>query len=186
MKTKALIEMILKEAPDFSVPQIIEFLNEVQNILLRRRIPFMQVFEETTGQPPVVFVDDTTRKYSIPDIWFIGDVTTYSGQQLPVLVYPSTENTDAYFLLRNDYVGYVNVEAYKKPIRITSATTELTVPPEYHLNVVKEGVMAYIEQAEYGNSARMEKFERVLIPRFIGGVSYVDTNEEVYFRKAYS
>lgn len=186
MKTRALVAMIMRESPDFSSIQIIEYLNEVQNILLRRRIPLIQLLDETTGESPVVFVDSSiTTKYVIKDAWFIGDVTDKYGNNVRCRIFPASETSDAYFII-SDYTGEVIVEAYKKPQQITSVNIELTVPPEYHLNVVKEGVLAYLEQAEYGNSQRMEKFERVLIPRFIGGISHVITNDSEYFRESYS
>jgi hypothetical protein len=186
MKTRALVTMILKEAPDFSIPQILEYINEVQNIMLKRRIPFMQMIDETTGNSPVVSIVPGTKKYTINGAWFIGDVTNVDGTPMQCRIYPSNETSDAYFIVTQDFIGDVLVECYKKPQQVTSISIELTVPPDYHLNVLKEGVLAYLEQVEYGTSNRMDKFERVLIPRFIGGVSHVVTNDTDYCRKAYA
>jgi hypothetical protein len=146
----------------------------------------MQLIDETTGTSPVVSIVPGTRKYTVDGAWFIGDVTTENGDILTCRIYPSTETADAYFIVSSDVTGDVHVECYKKPQQVTSVSIELTVPPEYHLNTVKEGVLAYLEQAEYGTSNRMEKFERILLPRFFGGVSYVVTNDTNYTREAYA
>jgi hypothetical protein len=56
---------------------------------------------------------------------------------------------------------------YKKPTEITSASIQLDIPPQYHLDVVKEGVLGLIELADSGRSERWANFTERLLPKLL-------------------
>lgn len=187
MQTSALITLIQKKAPKWSVENIREILNEIQNIMLMSKpLAMMRVKDSTTGEDYKFTASTSTYEYTVNtflataaggsfpyDAAFVHAVYTSDPNDPDdgVTIIPATPSSAAKIIFDDSPSGDHYVWYYRKPTQITSTSVQLTVPQQYHLSVVHEGVVGMIEQFDNGESRRWEKFEQVLLPRFWYGVN---------------
>lgn len=193
MKTRAIVNDILKTGSTFTVPEVLSFIDEIQKEMLLGRFEFLEVIDETTGEYPVVSLT-TTKRYNITiangfpfDGSIISEVRNEEGKTIRVRKHEATETEPAYFILREDVSGSVTVIYYRKPGTIATVNNELEVPPRYHINTVMIGVKGLIEDRLYGKSTTLDDFRHRLLPKFQAEMMYVsEDDDEVFIRETYS
>lgn len=182
MLTKSLITLIQRKAPEWSDENVREIINEIQKIMLEGTpLEFTRVKDTATGKDPLLTTTSTTFEYEIStadsfpaDAAWIHSVYS-TDPDCPVTgvrVVPATPSSKATLIFDSAPSGQYYVWYYKKTTEILSVSTQLTVPPQYHLDTVYEGVLGMIEQIDNGASVRWEKFEQRLLPKFKYAMNY--------------
>lgn len=181
MQTSAIIALAQKKAPDWSTENLRELLNEIQNqMLMSKPLEFMRVYTTATGKDPTFTSSSTTFVYEIStansfpnDAAFVEKVYTSDEDDVEdVIIYPATPSTVAKIVFKEAPSGDYYVRYYKKPTQITSTSVQLSVPVQYHMNTVFEGLCGMLEQIDSGMSQRLEKYERELLPKFWNAMNW--------------
>lgn len=186
MLTSNIVSRIQKNAKGYGIPEILDYIDTIQNIMLGKPLKSRRLFDTSTGRDPVLTTTAGTYEYELSS-----SQTYWSGDNAMFIqsVFSGWDSEDEYTndgygnLTHNDAtVEYEVIEAtqtecakvcfhenpgtstyyvtaYKKPIPITSKSIQLEIPIQHHRRVI-EGVMALIELDENGGiSQRYEQWE---------------------------
>lgn len=179
MRTNALIKQIQRDAPQWSVEDIRELINEVQRYVYSNPTHQMRMYDTTTGYDPTLTTTSGTYEYTInTDAGFPFNAQSvyrvYSTKGKPddyeeIEVISGTETTAAKVRFTGGDPGDSTfyVWCYRKPPEVSSATTQLTIPPQYHLTMVKMGVLGLIETSDSGVSRQWQQFEEIYRKKFL-------------------
>jgi len=172
MKTLELVSHICREHSEWQVPTVLMYLNEVQRRMLSRPLRSREIFDPLTGKHPVLQTQDGVFVYTLSvlegfpedaimaDLVY-GDDVTYEAQFVE-----GSSSEKAKIMIPPTVSGSLSIRAYKAPREIKSPSVEMEIPESFHFSTVLVGVQGYLEQAEYGRSELLEKFERTLLPKF--------------------
>ena len=180
MRTNALITQIQRDAPEWSVDDVRELINQVQLMVYSNPVSPMRMYDTATGKDPLLTTTATTFEYTIntaagfdydaQSVYTVyTDPNDINGTMVEIDVIPSTETSAAKIRFINTDPGASTyyVWAYRKPQEITASTIQLTIPSKYHLTLVKTGVLGLIEESGNGRSIQMDKYEAVYLPKFL-------------------
>jgi len=180
MRTTALIKQIQRDAPKWSSEDIRELINEVQRIVYSNPVSQMRMYDTSTGSDPILTTTAGTYEYSIGTsngfdynascVYIVyTSLTDVEGSRVSTDIIPATETDAAKVRFIDDDPGSSTyyVWAFRKPPEITSTSVQLTIPPDYHLTLVKKGVMGLIETSDSGTSRQWEDFERFYKTKFL-------------------
>ena len=184
MRTTALIKQIQRDAPKWSSEDIRELINEVQRYVYSNPISQMRMYDTSTGSDPILNTTSGTYEYSIgtsngfsydaSGVYVVyTSLTDIDGSKVSVDIIPATE-TDAAkvrFIDTDPGTSTYYVWAFRKPPEITSSSVQLTIPPDYHLTLVKKGVMGLIETSDSGKSSQWEEFEVFYKKKFLSSMN---------------
>ena len=196
MLTRELVSFLKREASDYSRELLYSLINEVQNIIFNRPIAEWRYLDPTTGKDPQFTTTAGTLSYQatfsvIPSIasgvtiFRVEDVYTGSFnddgiypsnyrhnyqddyKSIPITASLATAAIPASFIFSSDPGAVnVNVRCFKGPVQITSEQIEMTIPMQWHLPIVYEGVMAIIERTQNGKGDRYINWYNNILPEF--------------------
>jgi len=181
MQTRTLINLIQKEAKNWSRENIRELIDEIHRMCLTTKpVGLMRMFATDVSGDPALSPSGGILQYSVDtahgfvnDAWRVTEVYTTSngiGNPEDVFCIDATKSTPAQINFFSDpgstASGY-RIRAYKQPTEISTETVEMQIPEAFHLSHIKEGVMGLIEMADSGTSNRWEKFTAVLLPDLV-------------------
>jgi hypothetical protein len=173
MNTSSLVSFIQRRAPDWSIAEIIDLINDAQNIILANNLNFNRAFDSSTGTYHKFTTVDGTYSYEMnvancgADMQNIVSVFTadIDTPYEDVVLKQSSGNTMATVIFKtNPGVADFYIDAYYRPSQITTAATQLTLPEKWHIRGVAELVTCLIEIAEHGKSDRYDMFMANIIP----------------------
>lgn len=180
MLTNSLISLIKKSATTWTVDNIRELLNEVHRICLTTKpVGQMRVFDISTGKDYLFTTTNNTFQYEITttegfpyNAWRVTniytDVDDPEGSAVDFVNTDALQDTACTVLFKeNPGTSQYYFTYYKKPVEISSTSIQLDIPPQYHLDIVKEGVHGLIELSDNGRSERWNNFMNILLPRLL-------------------
>jgi len=180
MLTPSLITLIKKSATNWTTESIRELLNEVHRICLTTKpVGQMRVFDTSTGNDYLFTTTNNQFQYEITttngfpeNAWRVTNIYTSKddpkGSSIDFINTDATQDEPCKILFKeNPGLSEYYFEYFKKPREITSASIQLNVPPQYHIDVVKEGVLGLIELSDNGRSERWDRFMTFLVPKLI-------------------
>jgi hypothetical protein len=173
-----------KKNPDYELPQILDFINDIQNRMLSHAIKTREVF--VNGEHPTITMVDGVFLYPIGDAIRVASVYTCDPlYPVEYMIIPSTATKSLEVQVLKDYSGDLKVKYYKKPVK-ASIGVELEIPEEYHYNTVIKGVQGLIDEDENGDntSHAMNDFDERRLPKFWGDMNF-DASPKANIRRGY-
>lgn len=179
-----MVSEIKRKNPDYKVPQIMMFINDIQNRMLSHPIETREVF--VNGKHPTITMTLDVFKYPIDDAIRVASVYSCDPEYpIEYSIIPSTAVKSLEIQMKKQYTGDFFVKYYKKPEK-ASMGVELEIPEEYHYNTVIKGVQGLIDEDENGDntSPAMDDFERRRLPKFWSDMNF-DSTPKANIRKGY-
>jgi hypothetical protein len=196
MLTSALITLANSEVPDWSRVRILQFLNEIQQMIFAQNgTAQMRIYDPDTGLDPVLEADGSIE-YNVTatdlgithDSWRVYDVYQAYGSNgtydygyndaqnidslKNVLTFDATPDTPyARIVFPFKASGSYYLRCYRLPNPLVNEKVQLEVPAAYHLSHVYEGLMGFIEQFRSGRSERYQYFMQKLLPDLVKRMS---------------
>jgi len=188
MLVTELISLIQSDNPDIEVPKILIYLNQVQDLMLSKAIPYTKMIDPTTGKDYTIEFDGSSVEYEISavngfsdDARFIEKVYNNNGL-LKCDLFEATDFAGAKIRVPLTVNGTYSISCYRKPRKILNPNSPIDIPSRYHLDTVYEGVLGYIEREQYGVSERLQYFKIKLLPKFWNDQTWTDTNNDCFVR----
>jgi hypothetical protein len=200
MSTRSIVSLIKRQAPDYTRVEILDLVNDVVQIMLRKPTSLTRMFDES-GTDPVLTTIAGTKKYELSlgstcfnylnGAFFVAGV--YSGKISTInnssYAYPN-DSVMAEVYIQNATgakaatVTFLNdpgtstyyVKAYAQPLDLTSESMDMPVPVEWQLPCIMDGVIGLIEKAEHGKSDRWDVFYNNTLPDFWGATDITGNN----------
>lgn len=195
MNTRSLITKIQRNAPDWSRTEILDIVNDVNRIMMSHELMINLVTDTSTGRDPVLTTSDGTYSYEISqangfpaDGLYIVDIYKDVQADPDYGIYQRSRNYNDIRFVRgassvnakiifgfNPGVNDYSVRYYKQPTEITSESISLDVPDEWH-ELVREGVIAQIQDMEHGKSDAWKRFQEGELPKY-----WNDMNKDIKY-----
>lgn len=190
MSTRSIVTLIKRQAPDWTRVEILDLVNDVVQIMLRKPTSLTRMFT-TDGTDPILTTVAGTRRYELAasstcfnyanGAFFVSDVYKSRNAKFANNVFAIPE--DSYIpttFIQNAtgasaaIVTFVDdpgtstfyVRAYAQPADITSETATMPIPVEWQMRAVVDGVIGMIERMEHGKSERWDTFISDILPEF--------------------
>lgn len=200
MSTRSIVTLIKRQAPDYSRTEILDFVNDVVQIMLRKPTSLTRMFD-IGGTDPILTTVAGTKRYELSlgsvcfnyanAAYFVAGV--YKDKKSTInassYAYPNDAEMKEAFIqnatgakaaivtfVDDPGTGTYYVKAYAQPLDITSESQEMPVPVEWQLPCIMDGVMGLIEKAEHGRSERWETFYNSTLPDFWGATDITGNN----------
>lgn len=190
MQTSALITLVTQTFPDWGRPMIMSVLNEFQKFIYSQVSNYqMRIFDTATGKDPILTTVSGTYEYEISisngftnDAQRVTNVYTADiDSSEDVMLLRATEDNKAIIRFKTDPGnGNYYIRCYMIPNEILVESTNLSIPPDFHLTHVFEGICGWIEQMRSGKSERWYNFLKTLLPDLI---TKLNTDISVYDAK---
>jgi hypothetical protein len=161
MSTNSVVTFLIDKFPDWSVPRLIDIVDQVNKDIVGRNVRSMLV----GGDVAESIVLSASPK-TFPNIRKFVSIFT-NDQTIPVngVKWFDDVGSGAYVTADPSLFGTYRALYYRKPTPITSLNSVLDVPDIYHLSHVVYACSMYIEEFEHGVSEKRLLWDRKMLPR---------------------
>lgn len=183
MNSVELVNKLKRIATSWTRVALVDLIDSEQSLIFTMPVPILRVYNSVTGKDPLLTTVDGQSVYEISssegydaDVWKITSIR--SGDGNPVAISDEYVDTNSVRVVQSSKGESAKVifnfnpgagktfflECYKRPLKLESENTEITLPEQFHDAFLYEAVAGRIEKPAHGVSNRYTSYLETLLP----------------------